>query len=420
MTITKIIEGGSNNTLRWAIANGANIVEDTQLQSIINSETFYRIEVEDINFLELYRLVQLFREKVRIVASKPSEVPSKRELHELFPGGTVLDETKPDEKTPYVDIVDYAAQAFLNIAIQMQADDDIIKPEAAQLFIPMICRRFTVQIPLSFMDIVSGIQKQEDADKIFNSDYPTTLNTIITDEFSTVRNTLYIIMMKATSLVRYDPHYDELVEMIKFPGLRQSKTDELYSYKMLGFNRYDPIGRTQLMCNMFQANKEQIADTMKRMSRLATPVRVDFAVQLPIQYMKDILNSFDAHELEVSYEASIQSILNGGISLDNFITHGFDASEKSVNAIRSYEVRITDATNAMLNTLAILLKAEGDVDIPSIFALMPSAYKARAVFTLSSDKIDTYTSRMDGTSGALMKELSNLVTSVVGNINRSK
>lgn len=432
MVITNIRESGTSNVLKWAISNGADIKSDIQLQSIINDETFYLMTIKDVNFLELFRLTQMFREKVRVIEEKKADVPIRKELREMFQGDFVEDpENEPDKKVPLHELVEYSAQTFLNLAMQMNADSDIIRPETVRLFIPMLCRRFDVQIPVGFLDFISGIRTSEEAARIFTTDYPNTLiSEVVEAEESNVRNMLYLNLMKATSIIRLDQRYDQLVKMTKYTPLRKAPAGNLYKFRMTGFFKYDNISRGETRCSMFHPNKSEMAQAMKKLSHLTTPLKVEFVVQLPIQYMQLILNAFSREELGITYESSMSSIIDGGIEFHDFVTHNYDENSEDPdeqakiteynNSIEAYQTRITEANQAVLSTIPILINNPTDVDITGAFSLLPAIYSTKAIFTLNMDHIQKYASHFDPTIATMFQEMIAVCQSLQEDINRNR
>ena len=100
MKITDIKEVGCNNLLRWAIKNGADLKRDTALISLINDETSYMVTFDDITFFELFRLTQMYRDNLAIIATKPAELPSEEDLRYRFPGEYV-DPKEEKHHIPY-------------------------------------------------------------------------------------------------------------------------------------------------------------------------------------------------------------------------------------------------------------------------------------------------------------------------------
>jgi hypothetical protein len=59
MNISSIRESGSNNLLKWAIDNRADLKNNIPLASLINDELFYLVNIDGMNFYEVFRLTQL-------------------------------------------------------------------------------------------------------------------------------------------------------------------------------------------------------------------------------------------------------------------------------------------------------------------------------------------------------------------------
>jgi len=70
MKITNIEEVGCNDILRWAISNKVDFIVEPELINLINNETSYLVTFSDVTFLELFRLTQIFRHKLRVVDEK--------------------------------------------------------------------------------------------------------------------------------------------------------------------------------------------------------------------------------------------------------------------------------------------------------------------------------------------------------------
>lgn len=425
MNITGIRETGSSDILRFALNNDADIKSDTALQSLINNETSYLVTISDINFLELFRLTQQYRDKLKIVDEQRAQLPPRTELIKSF-NGSYADPDNPEETYSYAELVEYASNMFINLALQMSADDDIIKPQSARLFLPMISRGFSVQIPVSFLDIINPVT--DETDEIFNKDYPKTLNRIVEADISDIRNKLLILVTKLTTIIRYDRHYDDLIRMTKYFPVRK-QNDELYQFGLIDFYKFDNLGRGECRCTMFQPDKEAMATKMKTLARLSTPLNVDIAVRMPLQYMQLIENSTSAEELPISYESSMASIIEAGIRFNDFKTHGYAEDDEEHqpeidefnNAISAYQTRINEANQIVLNTIPILMQGDNDVDITSVFAMLPSIYTTKAVMTIRSEDIITkMESHVDDTISTMFKQIHGLVSSLYADINRNR
>ena len=429
LNIIDIKESGANNTLLWALSNGANIKEDVPLTSLINDETFYLVTLSGVNFFELFRLTQMYRDKLRIVSENVSALPSNKELKDTFPG----EYRDGDDALDLADVADNVISNFMNLAAQMGTDDDIIQPGAARLFIPMIARKFDIQIPLSFIDLIDMMSTDE-ASKLFTTDYPGTLKEIIENKVHGVQINLSMGFVKATQILKYDERYDKYLKLTKYAPIKSYKyQDRLIKFAMLGFAKKDNITRGEIRSTLFKANPEVIINNMKRISKLSTPLEVDFAVELPIQYMQILENSFGNDMLAIQYESSMSTIIDAGLVYEDFITTTYPTTDEdnlgeeeqnkiieAGNAIETYRVRITGANQLLLNTIPTLIQSNSDVDVTSVFSMLPSIYMAKAVIRVNMDNIHKYVSHYDSEISHMFHEMQISINKLIEDINNTK
>lgn len=426
MKVLDIKEAGANEILMWAISNGADIKNDQPLQSIINDEMFYLVTLGNVNFLEVFRLTQMYREKLRIIEEYKADVPPRKELMELFNGNYHKDENGNDKDFPLYEAVEHVTNTFINLVLQMKTDDDIIHHNAQRLFLPMISRKFDVQIPISFIDLIESMSEDESS-QLFNENYPNTLNDIITSESHNAINILKLGFLKGTSIIRYNKRYDSYLKVIKYSPLSNITSDKLYKYALLGFHKYNPILRSEIRCSLFMPNKDLFSNKLKTIGRLSTPLKIQFVIQLPIQYMQILENSFSRDELEIMYESSMASILDSGLVYNDFITYETDDDnnddeefEKHNNAISAYRVRITEANQILLNTITLLLNSNYDVDVTSTFAMLPSVYSTKAVITIDMSKVDKYINHSEPIISEMFKDILNTANTILEDIKKTK
>ena len=427
MKIIDIKESGASNTLLWAISNGANIKEDMPLTSIINNETFYLVTLSGVNLFQLFRLTQSYRDKLRIISESPASIPTMQELGEAFPGGY----QSGDDNVSLSELSEHVIKNFINLTSQMGTDDDIIHSGAIRMFLPMITRKFDVQIPIAFIDLIESMDDAETA-KLLTHDYPGTLAGIIDADVHGVKTLLATGFVRGTQTIKYDTRYDNYVKLVKYGPLNSyQKSSKLYRFGLLGFAKRDNVSRGELRCNLFKANPVTISTTLKRMSRLSTPLELDFAIELPIQYMQLLENSFSRETLNVAYESSMSSIIDGGITYDDFKTHEYvpnpetdeedqEKLEARNNSIEAYRMRITEANQILLNSIPILVKSDSDVDRTSIFAMLPSLYTSKAVITINMDNMQKYIGHSDPVISAMFQEISNIANGVVEDIKKPR
>lgn len=429
MKITNIKESGANNLMMWAVSNGATIKEDQQLQSLINDELFFLVTLSDVNFLELFRLTQMYREKLRILSEEKADVPLRKELILLFNGTYCPDNNDQETKAPMYECVETVVQSFINLVMQMGTDDDIIQSSALRLFLPMISRKFEIQIPITFIDLVESISDEEAA-RIFISEYPNTLHDIFDTENHGFMTMLQLAFLKATAIVKYNPRYEQYLRLTRYSPIKTCNNSNLYKFGLLGFHKYDEVVRTEVRCSLFNPDKDILGNVLKRLSKINTPLHISFAVQLPIQYMQMLENSFGRDVLDITYESSMVNIIDGGIVYDDFITQDIveDDEESTArvedhnNAINAYRVRIAEANQLLLNAIPLLLNndEDNDVDVTAVFAMLPAIYSTKAVITLNLEHSAKYLAHYDVIIAEMFKEMLDLASSVIEDINRAK
>lgn len=414
MKISNIHECGSSNLLRWAIANDADIASDISLQSLINDETFYQITLTDVNFLELFRLTQTYREKVCVINEQKAEIPSNDELALYFPGKVTIDGTEFDT----TEIVSNACDMFMKIALQMHSDDDIIRTNTAMLFLPMLCRKFDINIPISFGDIVATFDEQTPASTLFNTAYPDNLAEVVLNA-PMICNKLMLYMLKSTCIIRYDEHFDQLLRLTKYAPLRKCTDDNLYKFRLCGLSKFNPVSRDEARCTFFNSNKVDMAESIKRLESIKSPLMLDFVIQLPMHYMRILENSFTPAEIKVSYPASITTIIDSGLSFNDFITQEFDEEfdgekiEAYNNAVDLYKVRINDANKTVLSAIPMVLKSDKEVDYTAACAMLPSIYSTKAIITLNVEYADRYLKHFDPLLRSMFQEMMEIAKSFI-------
>ena len=415
MKIQSIKQAGSNNLLKWAISNDADIYNSDALRAMISDETFYLVTMEDVNFFEAFRMVQTYREKLRIITREPIAVPELDELKKYFPGKV----TSGNNSMDLAEMVHMTAESFVNIALQMNADSDIISPEITQLYASMLTMKYTIQLPLGFQDFVSAFKREEIA-SVLNKEYPSNLDNIFdTEAGNSLMTLLKLLFVRNTSIIKYNPQFGKLVEITKYAPLSKVPYNgKFYRYILSGFYKYDNISHSEVRCNMFKANKTEMAKTMAYMKGIHTPLKTSFVVQLPIYYMMLIANSFSSQELSISYEASMAAIIKDELKISDFVTtrlvdpESEDATEH-INAITEYKTRIDEANTAMLNLIPILISPDNECDITNTFALLPSIYTTKAVFTIDPTYEEKYTHHFDPNIAAFFTELMNINKSIL-------
>lgn len=393
MQFSGIRECGANNILSWAIKNGADIKSDNNVIALVTDETYYMLEFKGVNFLELFKLSQIYREKMRIMAENKADIPTRRITSNLFQGEF---ENEDGTKTPYYEIAEFACKSLINLSLQMNADSDIIESSTCKMYMPMLCRTFDIQIPFAFADLVRILGDK--CNIIFSKEYPMTLNLLVDHEdFKIERDMIMLMMLKNTTISRYPKEYEQMLKLVKYAALRKIPGENLTKHKLAAFYKYDPISHSEVRCDMFNITKEELAAKMKTLGRINTPLQVEFAIQVPLQYMFDLLNTYPAEVLKVKFDTSITDTLETGIIMDNFVTQEFAGEtddevkiNEYENAVSEYKVRIMECNKTTMAAIGSCIKSDTDIDQTSIFALLPAIYQTKATITINLDDPSKY------------------------------
>lgn len=414
--VTKIRECGSSNVLRWAIKNNANIKEDIQLQSIINDMLGYQVTIKGLNTLEVFKLAQMYRDKLRILSIEPMKVPARSDLIKMYPGVY-----KPDEETEGTQIgvlAEHAINSFCNIALQMKGDEEIIQPSTAQLYLPMISQMFTVQIPVGFIDFVHSMSSEE-CMELFSSDYPATLNKVIEKEVHGARMMIELGTVRGTAMANYNERYEKYLKAINYSPLSGDHSNRLFKLGMLGFSKYDRVQRADISAVMFKANAEELTDTMKRMGRMDTPLKLTVTVQMPISTMMLLYNSYSNEDLPMYAHSSINDILDSGMPFSNFVAMDEENPDQAkIEGIENYKTRIAQANQQVVNVMEIALQSDGDTDVTAVFAMLPSMYSCKAVMTVDTSMVRDFMRHSDPEIAALFTEINKLANGINADISK--
>lgn len=425
MNISRISESGTNNTIRWAIKNGADVKSDFPLQSIINDELCYLVTINDANFFELFRLTQMYRDKIRIINKLKADPLDRKVLETMFDGKAQI---SPDDPNSVMDVCDIANQVimeFVNLVHQMENDDDIIRKPTLELFLPMLIRKYDIQIPVAFMDLIQNLDDIL-VPKIFNESYPSTLQNLIDNPNNRFIHNLMMGFVKSTGIMKYNDRYEKYLSVIKYSPLSVCKGNELYKFALSGFHKRDNGFKSEIRFSMFNPDIDNAKEIYKHMSMLRTPLEADFVVQLPIQYMQLLESSFGREVLTISYESSMKDIIDGGIAFDDFITPEFindpEASQERIeeynNSIEAYRVRISEANSMMLRAIPLILSDESSSDVSSTFSLLPAIYTTKGVLTINSQYKDRYLGIGDPLLLKMFEEMFSMIDGIQYDISR--
>ena len=400
LKLGSLVESGCSNVLNWAIKGKANLKDNVPMVSLINDETFYLLTIEGVNFYQLFRLTQNYRNKLRIIENTGMEMPEKDYLVGCF---------GPE----HVDEAYGAIKAFVDIATQMQTDTDIIPENVSHLFIPMIARKYSVQIPIDFVDILDMLSDDPGEDgseysRVFNTTYPATLENIWTLAPG-VRHQILTRLIQMTGNIVYNPKYMKLIEMSKYAAL-QAHDGKPYKTGLVGFKKYNPMTRGEVKHNIFQSAEETLTNTAKVLNSLKTPLEVSVAVQLPIFQMQQLEASYYPEDLIISFRSSIHGIVANGIIWDDFIID--ETNEETKAAISNYKMRISTAHLQLVEVIQKILSIESYTN-SEIFSMLPPIFMTNAVLTFPVGMIEEFANHKDLMISSMFKvEIAKIISSV--------
>lgn len=371
MKVTSVKLSGCDNTLRWAIGNRADLKANMPVTSIINDESFFLVTVDGLNFYQVYRLTQLYRNRLRISAVHRSQVPSAELLADYFPGN----EAK----------VERHLELLLGLVSQMIADDDIVYPGIPKLFLPMITTTFAVQLPFAFVDAIDVMTPDEVAE-IFTDDYLRRLEAL--PERGAAHSLIRAIMIaveRSTGNIRYDSTYERLLQVTKyFPLKVDAERSAPYRFGLLGFSKFDPVGRTVNEVNMFRPDPDKVNAQMTGLKRISSPLELSFVIQLPIYHQQILESMFSETDLKISYRSSISNVVDNGIDLEHLYLGDDD------EMIDNYRVRLTEAQLASLQLISEFTGSNDDFHPSALFSLLPPIYRTNAVITFSENRLPMF------------------------------
>lgn len=393
MYLNDITESNQSNILNWALMNKANIIGDISLIDLINDEMKYLITIEDVNFLELYELTQMYRDHLKILYQSPVQIPSTEQLKDLF--GLVAKDT---DLKPY-ELASNAIRRYCDLVTQIEGNKEegnrVSKDTPLDiLFVPMISRHYTIQIPLRFIDFIYLLSEQEYRNTFKISTYPYSLEELLKEnkDPKSFRNKLLIQLIKNSIPAQYNPRFIKYLDITKFNSLKKKNDDEqFYSPTLLNFGFEDPLTKRIIRYSFFKSKSDDLKIVLKKMRKYhINKMMYEFAIQLPLEYMQILENHFNNGMVEIKYRLPLESIISKGFNykqiikirdLDQNVTEVVDAY-----GVRLHEAAIDNVTN--INMLIKLLKDEkAELNYGAIYSLLPAIYSVQAVIKISSENI---------------------------------
>lgn len=385
MKLVDIAESNSSSILKWAIDHNAKFKKDLGLADIISDDMHYILTFDDVNFLELYRLTEIYRTKLKIIRTNEIRKPSDQYFEETFQGIN-------DKGISFGTIAKAGIEKYINIIKQIDANRKKGNFESLidNLLIPMICRTFSIQIPFRFIDLIFAASDQE-LNSIFNNMYPETLNSLIDRGGLGFENQLILKIIKTIGIKPYEPKTVKYLDITKFNFLKKNnKEHKFYDPVLLSFEKKSKLTGKIIKFSFFKSNQEELKMTLKRLKKMTEPFEFEFAIQIPLEYMQQIMNNYSSDIIDIRYVSSFEMITGRGFDY-NQIVKIRDYENEIDEPIDLYGARLHEA--ALENTAAVteLFKnalgttRDQIISLIDIFSLLPSVYTTQITIKVSAE-----------------------------------
>lgn len=417
MIITDIKESNSSNILKWALSNEADIKNDLSLLNFINDEMEYLVCIDDINFLELYNLTSYYRDDVRVIMRHPSDGYQLDYLKTIFPGKITINDNEVD----IAEFIDYGIHKFTDLSLQLKADTLNMDPSISLMFIPMINRKFTVQIPVKFIDLVM-MSTPKEYENMF-SNYPDSLSSIINSNEIGFKQKLMMELVKIMDVKSYDKRLIQYLEITKYKALNNhGENKTYYSPELLSFYKKDFVSKKKNYCSLFKSTNIDMINEMKLMRMNRSDLEVEFAVQMPMEFMQLLMNSYNNNLLEIKFPSSFQMIIKNAFNFEYVISSRINSSVNIPYVVGLYRNRMQEAYEENLNIINILLNEYKNIDVSknSIAALFPSIYTTKAILKFNTKNIPLFMENSNPFIKHMFSEIDGIISNLKGDIAKAK
>ena len=383
MIITEIEESNNSNILQWCLRNNANLKEDPLMLDFINDEFMYLITIEDVNFFELYLLTKYYRDQLRIIDRKPTIKASKEFLETKFHGNYA-------ENEKCSEIAMKAIEHYINLTLQIQGnteDNKDVRPLEV-FFVPMISRRYTIQIPIYFIDLFRMVSDKE-FKKVFTINYPNTLDFLIeSNEPIGFKTQFMIYLSKVLIPLNLEKPDEKKLDVVKFKQLATSESEVFYDPKMIRFEKIDKISKRIYRYSFFKGTTEQMISTLKKIKKSNGEMFAEFAVNLPLEYLQNLENSYSSEMIEIKYRSAANTLINRGFNY-NQILKLKDMDKEVTIPVEMYTARLRESYIASLYNITKLADCykKTNNSLLDILSLLPSIHTVRCILRINLGNI---------------------------------
>ena len=211
--------------------------------------------------------------------------------------------------------------------------------------------------------------------------------------------------------VTYNVKTNMIYDSILYKPLQNDTNNAIYKIGLSRYGKLDPI-----TSGMFWSDENIIGEpapnaVASRLKKYRTPLQASYVVQMPIYMLKELMLTYPADTMNISYISGINHMAAQNIPLDD-IEWNSDTLELS-----KYKSRILDVYSELM-TLISAASEDPLMGNSYRFNMMMGITPATAIITISEDHTKYYTSHgsnqpyLEGFIHDLIKEFSKLILSI--------
>lgn len=382
MIITEIEESNKSNILQWCLKNNADLKNDPLMLDFINDDLLYLITIEDVNFFELYLFTKFYRDQLRIIDRSQTSKLDKEFISNKFKGSIDGEDCSK--------IALNATENYMNLAFQIEGNSEKEKSERPLeiFFLPMISRRYTIQIPIYFIDVFRMVSEKE-FKKLFTINYPTTLEILIdSTEVNGFKTKMMLYLSKLLLPFNLDPTNEKKLDIVKFKQLTISDSENFYEPKMIRFEKIDKISKRIFRHTFFKATTEQYMATLKKVKKSKGEMFVEFAVSLPLEYLQILENSYNNSTVDIKFRSSARKLIYQGFNYNQILK--LKDMDKEVNEpIEMYSTRLQESYFMNVKNVTRLYDhlENSQNSLIDVLSLLPAIHTIKCVLRMNLNDV---------------------------------
>ena len=395
MEIFDIRESGSHALLKFALAHKVNPLKNQNFKNIINEEFHYFVTLGPISFIELFQLLQIYRENptIRIMENHTIDVPPPMEIKAY---GELGNQVK-DSCTKAISL------------LQQMMTDHTIPYEISSLYIPIGCQFFNVRIPITFSDMIHSIEPDE-YHTVFNETYPHP------DDFDVLKKSKSLLhaigrMIAQHEPITYNEKTNKIYDSILYKPLEKYNENTIYKIGLSRYGKLDPITSGMFWYDENMEGEPASNNISAKLKKFRTPLQASYIIQLPIYMLKELMLTYPHDKLDIKYISAVNHMATQNIPLED-VEWG-----NEILPISKYKSRILDVYSELMTLISLATK-DPMMGNTYRFNMMMAITPATAMITLSEDNVSFYTSHaknqpyIEPIMHDLIKDFSKLILSI--------